>query len=307
MKVGAENARPSFASSRLPVQFLSFALAIAACGAPEHPAPAPPKETLVSDAPPATPSPPPQTYVLADIESLPPAKVVTIGDGALGVVIDGARTLLSPGGVSVARELTNPPLTGVLRIPAWLGGGYLFQTSSSLYTSEAFDGPLKPLVGFPVNIQPPAFGPKGLFVRGVSGERWAIELPSGARAAPAPAGLVEIVAVADGRVAVITEAGGALASVDRGAHWSDVAVGFHQPAASIVAIEGEAVLRPRQRSRDAPRDERQAHRAAQGAGLTEDAASSARSSLAWERAASPRRPSSRHSHRRPNRARRFGR
>ena len=218
---------------------IASCLAIAGCGAPERSGPAPIKAPVVSDVATPTPSLPPQTYVLADPESLPPAHVVAIDEGTLGVVIDGARTLLSPAGVSVARELTNPPLTGVLRIPPWLGGGFLFQTASSLYTSDTFDGPLKPLVGFPASIQVPTFGPKGLFVRGGLGERWAIDLPSGARAAPTPVGLVEIVAVADGRVAAITEAGGALASIDRGAHFLDVAAGFHQPVASIVALDGD--------------------------------------------------------------------
>ena len=40
----------------------------------------------------------------------------------------------------------------VERIPAWLGGGFLFRTHNVLFRSDAFDGPLTPIVSVPSGV-----------------------------------------------------------------------------------------------------------------------------------------------------------
>ena len=94
-------------------------------------------------------------YVIADPDALARGGALLLDATSFGAVVDGQRVIgpiPSAFGVPGAdkrrmgREITSPPITAVDRIPPWLGGGFLFHSTSALYTSEVFDGPLRPLV-----------------------------------------------------------------------------------------------------------------------------------------------------------------
>ena len=143
-----------------------------------------------------------------------------------GVIVDGLRVVLTGPRMHAAKDVADPALVSAERLPASMGGGFLFHSSTSLFTSDAFDGPLRPLVAFPDAIAQVSFGPRAILVRAQNGERWLVDAKTGAPAPMAPLGLVDVAAVPDGRAAAITEFGGAFVSGDRGEHWIDVAQRF---------------------------------------------------------------------------------
>ncbi len=204
-------------------------------GVPPHaPRPAEAPEPLPAVAAAARPA----QYTLADPDGRSAGTALALDDEGLGVVLDGARVVLSGGAVRVAPELTDRS-TRVEVVPAWLGGGFLFHGGGSVYLSPTFDGPLRPVAAVGTGLARVSFGPKGALLRGNGGERFAVALPSGARLPPSPVGLVDVAMLPDGRVAALTEGGGALVSWDRGERWTDVAPRLAAAPANVLALGNE--------------------------------------------------------------------
>lgn len=196
-----------------------------AAGCSAEPTRLPPETPRASAAPAAQTAPErPERgpeYVLAEPEKRPAGTAVQLDNGAWGVLLDGQRAVVNSAGVTLAGETADAAITRVDPIPGRLGGGYLFRTGVSLYTSATFDGPLRPLVTVPASIVAVSFGPDAVLVRVSTGERWLLDAATGARKAPAPLGLVDIAALDDGRAAAVTEAGGLSLSTDGGKTWKD--------------------------------------------------------------------------------------
>lgn len=214
---------------------LALALPLAGCPGEIAVTPATP-----SQAPPAAvvaPRAQVAGYVLADPHALPSNVAVPLENGSFGVVLEGARFVTGAGGdARKASVVAEPRVTRVERVPARLGGGFLFMGSLALYRSETFDGALTPLVALPEQAAQVSFGPNGALVRGVSGQRWAFALPAWARVPMAPVGLVDIAAHGDGRALALTELGRALASTNAGEKWDDVTAKLAGAPARVAAL-----------------------------------------------------------------------
>jgi hypothetical protein len=211
----------------------------AACGSEPHPPSVVSRSPIAAAAPDAAepPQAPPQ-YVLGDPVTRAPsgalfampltrplatqAQGASANAGPTGVILDGLRIITEGASMRAAKEIADQPLVSAHRVPARMGGGFLFRSKTAIYVSKTWDGALEPIVTTPSDIADVAFGPKAILVRGEQGERWAIELPSGARTMASPAGLYDIAALDDGRAAAIVEMGRALVSTDAGATWKDV-------------------------------------------------------------------------------------
>lgn len=154
-----------------------------------------------------------------------------------GVIVEGLRVVLAGARMRAAKQVTEPALVGAARLPPALGGGFLFRSSTALYTSDAFDGELRPLVSFPAMIASVSFGPRAMLVRTLSGERWLVDAKTGAPVPMSPPGLVDVAALPDGRAAALTEFGAAQVSGDHGEHWQDVTQRLPGPAEKLFVHE----------------------------------------------------------------------
>ncbi len=222
------------------VTLAALAAVVQACGASEpRGAAIAPHGASDAGAPVAEAPPPRPQYVLGDVASRAFLAVPLDRADVLGVLHDGLRVVTTTGGTRSAREVTDPALVAVERVPRWLGGGFLFRSTTALYAADTFDGPLRPLITLPSPIERVAFGPKFALVRASNGERWAIELPAGKRVAVAPMGLADVAAV-DGRAAALTDTGAALVSTDGGASWSDVTSQLRGRAEKVAVLEDAA-------------------------------------------------------------------
>ena len=228
------------------------AVCLSACGGEPRPPTGVSRPAIVAAAPDANepPQAPPQ-YVLGDpitrgpaggLFAMPLASGVPGASspspaqpGTMGVILDGLRIVAQGSSMRAAKEIAEQPLVAAYRIPARLGGGFLFRSRTALYVSKTWDGALEPLVTTPSDIADVAFGPKAMLVRGEQGERWGIDLPSGARTTVVPAGLYDIATLADGRAAAIVEMGRALVSTDAGATWKDVTAQLRSRAERIAS------------------------------------------------------------------------
>jgi hypothetical protein len=190
------------------------------------------------------PAQPPQ-YLLVD----PPAKgavpnFVALGKGeGVGAIVDGLRVVAGPGTLRAAKEVTEPALQTVQRIPAWLGGGFVFVGATSLYRADTFDGPLASIATLPAAVSRISFGPKSMLVRCNNGERWHFELPSGKRTSLEPQGLADFAALANGRAIAFSDSGATLVSVDQGAHWTDVSAKVRGTPVRVFAQDGALWLK----------------------------------------------------------------
>jgi hypothetical protein len=189
--------------------------------------------------------PPLRMYVLADQGgyrggSRSAAVIALGGQGeGVGAILEGLRMVSSANGFRPASETADPPIIGGLRLPAHLGGGFIFQATNALYTSPTFDGPLHPLVTVPGQIGSISFGPQGILIRGSDGQRWYVDARTGNAAPMNPPGLVDIASLADGRAAAIAEFGSALVSTDAGLHWQDVTHQLPGPPVDVRVVEDE--------------------------------------------------------------------
>ena len=182
-------------------------------------------------------------YVLGDPQgyrgaSSGHAAFIALGgpDDGVGVIQEGLRLVNGASGLRAAAETTEPALSGGIRLPSHLGGGFLFQSTSALYTSPTFDGLLHPLVSLPGEIGGLSFGPAGILVRGSDGQRWYVDAKTGRAAAMNPPGLVDIASLPDGRAAAIAEFGSALISIDGGSRWQDVTHQLPGPPTNVLVV-----------------------------------------------------------------------
>jgi hypothetical protein len=205
---------------RRPARLLVVALgAMSACARPPAPTVVaqPREETAPAVA--VTPSLPPQ-YLVSDGGPSDRALALGKSDG-FGVLVDGNRVVVVGAHVRVAEETPKAQLRRAWRNPSWLGGGFLFASERELWASDTFDGKLRPIASLPAEIADLSFGPRFVLVR-TRGERFAIDPRSGVRVAFEPRGVADVAALADGRVAALTELGGVLTSTNGGASWNDV-------------------------------------------------------------------------------------
>jgi hypothetical protein len=186
--------------------------------------PAPPSESDAS----TTPEPPPQ-YVVGDPVRPNTLTVVPVGDDAMGVVLEGVRFVLRGPTVRTSRDVVDVPLQSAWPVPARMGGGFLFRARTALYASESFEGLLRPVVALPADVADVSFAPKAALVRSEAGERWMIDPASGKRVPIAPAGLLQVAALDDGRALALVEGGQLLVSVDSGEHWADATASLRAP------------------------------------------------------------------------------
>jgi hypothetical protein len=222
---------------RLSLATVVTAAVIGACVREERVAPSAAHPAPALEPPSPVAAPPPQ-YLIAEAQARGAAQIVVpLGKEGSGVVQEGARFVVTGAGARAAKDATEGPIVGVDPVPRWLGAGFVFRTATALYATDAFDGPLRPLVTMREAIAHVGFGPKSALVRMTNGERVAVAIPSGARAPLAPAGVADVAAAGDGRAAALTDAGGALVTVDSGEHWTDVTSQLSARPERVVAID----------------------------------------------------------------------
>lgn len=206
------------------------------------PVEAPPPRAPHPSAPSSVEAPlpaPPRSYSIADPDALPEGTAIAVDAGAFGVVVEGVRVLVRGDDLSVAKDTTASALLAVHRVPAWLGGGFLFRTELELYRSETFDGALRPITTTPKTVSRVSFGPRGALLRYSDGNRRFHDLASGAVLPMSPLGLVDVLALPDGRAAALAEGGRLLISPDRGEHWNDVTASLGNAPTALVSRPGE--------------------------------------------------------------------
>jgi hypothetical protein len=217
---------------------LALAVAAYACGASETKPVTTPRAAVDAGSFQLELPPVPPQYLLADpaVRGAVPVALALDRADVFGVILDGMRVVMAGAGVRAAHDVADPVLVAAERVPRWLGGGVLFRSANALYLSDAFDGPLRAVVSLPANVERVSFGPQFALVRATTGERWAIELPSGRRARIAPAGVVDVAAV-EGRAAAMTDTGGVLVSTDDGARWTDVTSQLRARPERVTVVE----------------------------------------------------------------------
>jgi len=214
---------------------------LAACAQETTPAPhvgtrpAPPPETDAS----TTPELPPQ-YVVGDPVRPNTLTVLTVGDDAMGVVLEGVRFVLRGPTVRTSRDVADVPLQSGWQVPARMGGGFLFRARATLYASESFEGLLRPVVAFPADVADVSFASKAALVRSEAGERWMLDPATGKRLPVTPAGLLEVAALDDGRALALVEGGQLLASIDAGEHWTDATATLRAPPKRVFVSRATA-------------------------------------------------------------------
>jgi hypothetical protein len=207
---------------------------LAACAQETAPAPhvalrpEPPAETDAGPVPDA----PPQ-YVVGDPVRPSALTVLPLGEDAMGVVLEGVRFALRGSQVRASHDVADTALQSAWRIPARLGGGFLFRAHGALYASESFEGLLRPVVTVPSEVADVSFAPRGALVRADSGERWLIEPGTGKRLPMSPPGLLQVAALDDGRAAALVEGGRLLVSTDAGEHWTDATARLRSAAKRV--------------------------------------------------------------------------
>ncbi|MFO0588077.1 MAG: hypothetical protein U0441_11080 [Polyangiaceae bacterium] len=193
-----------------------------------------------------------QEYVLADVTRRSTGTFVSLSKGTTGVLVDGARAIVSESGTTFASEVTVRALTRVDVVPPRLGGGFLFRSNDAIFTSPTFDGALRPLLTAPDTISSISFGTNAMLVRASGGERWLIDVATGARKAPTPLGLIDVVATEDGRAIAVTEAGGASVTTNGGKTWRDARGDLRGAPTLPFERDGELWISDRVASGDRP-------------------------------------------------------
>jgi hypothetical protein len=210
------------------------------------PAEAPPPRLPPAPTPPpaaaAQATTPRRGYSLGDPDALPRGTTIALEKDTFGAVIEGARVLVRGRGgedIHLAKGTTANAILGVDRVPAWLGGGFLFRTLNAIYTSDTFDGALRPVAALEDGVNRVSFGPKGVLVGIDDGHRHLLDLASGAALPINPPGLVDVLTLADGRAAALLEGGRLALSKDRGERWDEVAVNPGGVAVALASRPGE--------------------------------------------------------------------
>jgi hypothetical protein len=227
---------------RRAISFLLAGLPVSLALVTGCPAEAPPPRTPPPIAPPsveAPPAAPPRSYTIADPDALGRGTVIALDGGAFGVLLDGSRVLVRGDDLRLAKDVTAARLVSVDHVPAWLGGGFLFHTATALFASDSFDGALRPVAAIAEGSGRVSFGPKSVLVRGDDGSRRLVDLASGATKPISPLGLVDVLALGDGRVAALVEGGRLLISSDHGEHWNDATASLGGAPTGLTSRPGE--------------------------------------------------------------------
>jgi hypothetical protein len=205
-----------------------------AVGCPREAPPARPPE--VAPAKPAETRAPIDEYALINPDAQP--TVVALGEGAVGVVANGARIVYEGSRARLAKEILPGNIQLAARIPQRLGGGFAFIVGQTLWTATTFDGPLKPIVdlGFtPASIE---MAPKSVLF-GDSQDRVAVD-PRTGKLAPMPlAGVLHIASLDDGRALALTLLGGLFVSSDHGASWREITNAVPGTATGVESVNNE--------------------------------------------------------------------
>jgi hypothetical protein len=186
---------------------------------------------------------PPQ-YIVADPAQQRGVNMITITlpNGALGMVVERARIVVARGEPRVGPEVPDENVAHAAPIPQRLGGGYLFATQHVLFRAESFDGPLKAIARMPDTINDFSFTPKGVLARLQNGERWGVTATTGERIPVEPLGAADVECLDDGRALAFNDQGGAYASTDYGAHWTDITAHIKTSPSAVRQIDGDIWL-----------------------------------------------------------------
>ena len=164
---------------------------------------------------------PTAAIVVPDVTGQTAATATPLDASSFGALMDGWRVVVRGTEVRVASDPLDGHITGFDRLPVRLGGAFLFRARAALYVAATFDGPLRPLRGFAENVGSVSFGPRGALVRTADGQRFMIDVASGASLPVDPPGAADLAALPDGRAAALAEGARLFLSTDHGAHWSE--------------------------------------------------------------------------------------
>lgn len=156
--------------------------------------------------------------------------VVEIGDGkSLGIVAGGRRLIVDGEQFRVAPALAESPLKGVAARPHAHGGGFYFFTDRAVFASAAFDGELVPLFAVEGSIVDVRAVPGAVWVDGMGGRRWIVDLANHALVPAEPLGVVDVRLLDDGRGLALGEFGRAYVTTTGGRSWRDVTETLSKP------------------------------------------------------------------------------
>lgn len=186
--------------------------------------------------------PPPSQYVFGDRAGGQSLLVLPLHGGAEGVVVENRRVIVARGESRLAADLAPEALHGVMKLPSRFGGGFLFWTDYAVYRAEVFDSALIPVTRTTDRIDSISLGPRSLLVRTSSGARWAFAMPKGERVPIAPLGVVDVVALDDGRALGFDDRGAVFTSQDGGEHWNDVTAQVRGRPSRVLIHEEELWL-----------------------------------------------------------------
>lgn len=146
----------------------------------------------------------------------------------------GGRRLIDRGGaVELSETVASPELSDGRELPSVSGSGFLFWNRAGVYRARSFTARLEPLAALPFAVSHAAFGPGFVLLRGADGSLRALDAQTGKLRAPAPAGLIDIAAIADGRVVSALELGRYGVSLDRNATLREVQDELGAPVQSL--------------------------------------------------------------------------
>lgn len=219
---------------------LLFALAMVA-GCPRE-APLP-RAAVAALAAPGASAAPGSSFVIGDPDGLPAGTAAVLDASSYGALIEGVRVVVRGAEPHLCADPLDGHIASFERVPAWLGGGFLFRARSALYAAATFDGPLRALRGFAESVSAVSFGPRGALVRTADGQRVMLDLATGASLQLPLPGLVDLAALPDGRVAALVEGARLFLGTDHGAHWSEATASLAGAPAAIFSQGGSIWVR----------------------------------------------------------------
>jgi hypothetical protein len=212
------------------------AMPASGCGS-VGPSPSGPKPTASAPSAASVPKVAPQ-YVLSG-EALRGATRLPLPGGASGVLQASTRLVLDPYGEVTATAARTESLSRVSAIPAWLGGGFLFQTSDALFRAHEFLGDLEPLTSSASGFSSITFGPSSALVVTGDGVRFALDLGTGKRSRVEPRGAATFGSVSKDRGLAIVDGGFAYLTGDGGKTWKRLGPELLGAPREIVVNEAE--------------------------------------------------------------------
>ncbi|MCC6215856.1 MAG: hypothetical protein IT376_13410 [Polyangiaceae bacterium] len=233
-------ARPTRAAAARPARPSLIALLSAiACGAPSPRAAAPPTAQVAPAPrdPIAAPVPLPEYIIAPSLISRLGLAPRSPGDDG-GALVDGRRFTIATGFV----DGSDPParLDGGARVPARLGGGFLFWSGGEVLRSSSFAGALVGVTTLPFRPAKVSFGPKAVLFLSPS-ERALVDPATGRAAAVDPPGLADWATGDDATSAAVLHGGRVVVS-RRGGPWTDLSAEVGEAPTQVRAHEGRVWL-----------------------------------------------------------------